>query len=471
MKFSAAVLSAALALASFAAAAADYPAPKQGEWIAKDFKFHTGETMPELRLHYTTVGEPTGQPVLVLHGSGGSAASMLTPGFAGELFGAGQPLDATKYYIIIPDGIGHGKSSKPSDGMKTAFPKYNYEDMVDAQYRLVKEGLGIKHLRLVIGNSMGGMHSWIWGVKYPQAMDALAPMAAQPTAMASRNWMLRRMMLETIRNDPDYASGNYISQPRMMKYAINAFALATTGGTLALQAQAPTAAQADKIVDDRLATPITADANDFIWQWEASHDYDPSAGLEKIEAATLLINAADDERNPPETGITEAAMKRVKNGKLYLIPASPQTRGHSTTGAASFYAQALRELLQNAPQRIDVSRNDANVRRSLSPRCARPARRGGRLAWRASGFSRGKARVRLAVLSGQGLGHGEADAGAAGDGGRGRAGNLPPRVRADGARAALPMCGSPRPMPTTLKSALTMAWQNLAPKPRAKKKS
>ena len=320
-------------------------------WIAKDFKFHTGETLQELRLHYTTVGEPTGQPVLVLHGSGGSAASMLTPGFAGELFGAGQPLDATKYYIIIPDGIGHGKSSKPSDGMKTAFPKYNYEDMVDAQYRLVKEGLGIKHLRLVIGNSMGGMHSWIWGVKYPQAMDALAPMAAQPTAMASRNWMLRRMMLETIRNDPDYNRGNYIGQPRMMKYAINAFALATTGGTLALQAQAPTAAQADKIVDDRLATPITADANDFIWQWEASHDYDPSAGLEKIEAATLLINAADDERNPPETGITEAAMKRVKNGKLYLIPASPQTRGHSTTGAASFYAQALRELLQNTPQR------------------------------------------------------------------------------------------------------------------------
>jgi homoserine O-acetyltransferase len=351
MKFSAAVLSAALALASFAAAAADYPAPKQGTWIAKDFKFHSGETMQELRLHYTTVGEPTGQPVLVLHGSGGSAASMLTSGFAGELFGAGQPLDATKYYIIIPDGIGHGKSSKPSDGMKTAFPKYNYEDMVDAQYRLVKEGLGIKHLRLVIGNSMGGMHSWIWGVKYPQAMDALAPMAAQPTAMASRNWMLRRMMLETIRNDPDYARGNYIGQPRMMKYAINAFALATTGGTLALQAQAPTAAQADKIVDDRLATAITADANDFIWQWEASHDYDPSAGLEKIEAATLLINAADDERNPPETGIMEAAMKRVKNGKLHLIPASPQTRGHSTTGNASFYAQALRELLRNTPQR------------------------------------------------------------------------------------------------------------------------
>jgi homoserine O-acetyltransferase/O-succinyltransferase len=235
--------------------------------------------------------------------------------------------------------------------MKTAFPKYNCEDMVDAQYRLVTEGLGIKHLRLVIGNSMGGMHSWIWGVKYPQAMDALAPMAAQPTAMAARNWMLRRMMLETIRNDPDYNGGNYTAQPRMMKYAVQTFALATAGGTLAWQAQAPTAAKADTIVDERLAASITADANDFIYQWEASHDYDPSPGLEKIEAATLLINAADDERNPPETGITEVAMKRVKNGKLYLIPASPQTRGHSTTGTASFYAQPLRELLQSAPQR------------------------------------------------------------------------------------------------------------------------
>jgi homoserine O-acetyltransferase/O-succinyltransferase len=351
MRFLRAALSAAFALTWSAALAADYPAPKQGDWIAKDFKFHSGETMPELRLHYTTVGEPTGQPVLVLHGSGGSAASMLTPAFAGELFGAGQPLDASKYYIIIPDGIGHGKSSKPSDGMKTAFPKYNYEDMVDAQYRLVKEGLGIKHLRLVIGNSMGGMHSWIWGVKYPQAMDALVPMASQPTEMASRNWMLRRMMLETIRNDPDYNGGNYTAQPRTMKYAINAYGIATGGGTLAYQMLAPTAAKADKMVDDRLATPITADANDFIYQWEASHDYNPSAGLERIEATLLAINAADDERNPPETGLTNAALKRVKNGRLYLIPASVETRGHLTTGSAAFYKQQLQELLQTAPQR------------------------------------------------------------------------------------------------------------------------
>ncbi|HEV3500221.1 MAG TPA: alpha/beta fold hydrolase [Bradyrhizobium sp.] len=351
MRLSRAALSAALALTSFAALATDYPAPKQGDWIAKDFKFHTGETMPELRLHYTTVGEPSGQPVLVLHGSGGSAATMLTPGFAGELFGPGQPLDAAKYYVIIPDGIGHGKSSKPSDGMKTAFPKYDYQDMVDAQYRLVTEGLGLKHLRLVIGNSMGGMHTWIWGVRYPQAMDALVPMASQPTEMAARNWMLRRMMLETIRNDPDYKGGNYTAQPRMMKYAINAYGIATGGGTLGYQALAPTAAKADKMVDDRLALSITSDANDFLYQWEASHDYNPSAGLERIEATLLAINAADDERNPPETGLTDAALKRVKNGRLFLIPASTETRGHLTTGNAAFYKQQLQELLQTAPQR------------------------------------------------------------------------------------------------------------------------
>jgi homoserine O-acetyltransferase len=351
MKHLRAALSAAFALIAFATLAADYPAPKQGEWITRDFKFHTGEVLPELRLHYTTVGDASGQPVLVLHGSGGSAASMLTPGFAGELFGAGQPLDATKYFIIIPDGIGHGQSSRPSEGMKTAFPKYDYQDMVDAQYRLITEGLGIKHLRLVIGNSMGGMHTWIWGVKYPDVMDALVPMASQPTEMASRNWMLRRMMIETIRNDPDYKGGDYTAQPRMMKYAITAFGIATGGGTLAYQMQAPTAAQADKMVDERLATPVTADANDFIYQWEASRDYNPAPGLEKIEATLLAINAADDERNPPETGLMDRALARIRHAKLYLIPASSETRGHLTTGSAHFYKQQLQELLQTAPQR------------------------------------------------------------------------------------------------------------------------
>jgi homoserine O-acetyltransferase/O-succinyltransferase len=346
-----ATLSALFALISFVTMAADYPEPKQGEWTLKDFKFHTGEVLPELRLHYTTLGDPSGQPVLMLHGTGGSAASMLTPAFAGELFGPGQPLDTTRYFIVIPDAIGHGQSSKPSDGMKTAFPKYDYDDMVDAQYRLVKEGLGVRHLRLVIGNSMGGMQTWIWGVKYPDMMDALVPMASQPTEMASRNWMLRRMMIETIRNDPDYAGGNYTTQPRMMKYAITAFGFATGGGTLAYQMQAPTAAKADKMVEERLAAPLTVDANDFIYQWESSHDYNPAPLLEKIEATVLAINSADDERNPPETGLMDRALQRIRHAKLYLIPASSDTRGHLTTGSASFYKQQLQELLQSAPQR------------------------------------------------------------------------------------------------------------------------
>jgi homoserine O-acetyltransferase len=351
MKASCAALSAVLLSISMSAMAADYPAPKQGDWTARDFKFHTGETMPELRLRYTTVGEPTGQPVLVLHGSGGDAARMLTADFAGQLFGPGQSLDAAKYYIIIPDSLGHGKSSKPSDGMKTAFPRYNYADIVDAHYRLLSEGLGIRHLRLVIGNSMGGMLTWVWGVRYPQFMDVLVPMASQPTEMAARNWMLRRMMLETIRNDPDYNDGNYTSQPRMMKYAVNAFGIATSGGTLAYQMLAPTADQADKMFDDRMAISVTADANDFLYQYEGSRDYNPSGLLERIEALVLAINAADDERNPPETGVTEAALRRIRNARLYLVPASTETRGHLTTGNAKFYKQQLQELLQTAPQK------------------------------------------------------------------------------------------------------------------------
>lgn len=340
-----------LAAISSAAMAADFAPPRQGDFIARDFKFHGGEVMAELKLHYTTVGEPTGRPVLVLHGTGGSAASMLTPAFAGELFGAGQPLDASKYFIIIPDSIGHGKSSKPSDGMKTAFPNYDYDDMVEAQFRLVREGLGIKHLRLVIGNSMGGMHAWLWAEKYPDMMDIVVPMASQPTAMAARNWLLRRMMIETIRNDPDYNNGNYTKPPRMMKYAVAAYGFASSGGTLAYQNQAPTAAKADRMIDERLAAPTTTDANDFIYQWQSSHDYDASTGLSKIEATLLAINSADDERNPPETGVTAEALKQIKNGRLSVIPASVETRGHGTTGSAKFYKQQLEELLRSAPSR------------------------------------------------------------------------------------------------------------------------
>ena len=342
----AAAFSLVAAVAASRATAADYPAPRQGDFIARDFKFHGGQMMAELKLHYTTIGQSTGQPVLALHGSGGSAASMLTSAFAGELFGAGQPLDAAKYYIIIPDGIGHGKSSKPSDGMKTAFPDYHYDDMVEAQHRLVTEGLGIKHLRLVIGNSMGGMQTWLWAEKYPDMMDVAAPMASQPTAMAARNWILRRMMIETIRNDPDYNNGNYVNQPRMMKYEIAAYGFATSGGTLAYQDRAPTAEKADRMVDERLAAPVATDANDFIYQWQASHDYDAAGGLPRIQATLLAINAADDERNPPETGVTLEALKQVKNGRLYLIPASAETRGHGTTANAKFYKRQIEELLR-----------------------------------------------------------------------------------------------------------------------------
>lgn len=344
-----ALLAVVFALAAAPVSAADYPAPQHGEWIAKDFKFHTGETMPELRLHYTTVGAPSGEPVLVLHGTAGSANSMLTAGYAGELFGAGQPLDATKYYIIIPDGLGHGKSAKPSDGLRTKFPQYDYADMVDAQYRLLTEGLGIKHLRLVTGNSMGGMHTWLWGEKYPGFMDALVPMAAQPTAMASRNWMMRRLIVDTIRNDPDWNGGNYTTQPKSVKAAAVFFSIATSGGTLAYQKMAPTREAADKYLDGRLAAPFTADANDYLYQWESSGDYDAAPGLSKITARLLAINAADDERNPPETGVMETALKQVKHGKLYLIPASTDTRGHGTTGNAKFFARQLGEFLQEAP--------------------------------------------------------------------------------------------------------------------------
>jgi len=337
------------ALASAPVAAADYPKLVEGDWTAKQFRLHTGEVMPEVRLHYTTVGDPKGQPVLMLHGSSQHGGAMLNPAFAGELFGPGQPLDAAKYYIILPDGLGHGKSAKPSDGLRAKFPKYDYADMVDAHYRLLTEGLGIKHVRLVMGNSMGGMHVWLWGEKYPDFMDALVPMACQPTPMSARNWMMRRMIIDSVRNDPDWNGGNYTTQPKAVKAAAVFFGIATSGGTLAYAKLAPTRAAADKMLDERLAAPFTADANDFMYQWDASGDYDPTLGLSRIAARVLLINSADDERNPPETGLTEAAMKQVKNGRLYLIPASAETRGHGTTGNAKFYAKQLAAFLQDVP--------------------------------------------------------------------------------------------------------------------------
>jgi homoserine O-acetyltransferase len=321
--------------------------------VARDFRFHTGEVMPELRLHYTTVGQPSGRPVLLLHGTASSGTGLLTVGFAGELFGPGQPLDAAKYFIILPDAIGAGKSSKPSDGLRTKFPKYNYDDMVGAQYRLVTEGLSIHHLRVVLGLSMGGMHTWIWGVTYPDLMDALVPMASQPTEMSSRNWMMRRMLIGAVRDDPDWNNGNYATQPRSLKVANVFYGIATSGGTLAYQKMAPTRELADKLLDERLAAPFNADANDFLYQWDASRDYNPAPGLERIQAALLAINSADDERNPPETGIMERELERVKNGRLYLIPATADTRGHGTVGMPKFWKQQVQEFLQAVPQRTN----------------------------------------------------------------------------------------------------------------------
>jgi homoserine O-acetyltransferase len=331
------------------AQAADPPQPRQGDFVIKDFRFHTGEVLPELRLHYMTLGAPTGEPVLVLHGSSGSGQTMMAKGFAGELFGPGQPLDAAKYFIIIPDAIGSGKSSRPSDGLHARFPNCSYEDMVVGQYRLVTEKLGIHHLKLVIGQSMGGMHSWMWGEMYPEFMSVLMPLGSQPTAMSGRNWMLRRMLIEMIRSDPAYNNGDYTAQPPSFRLAANFFSMATSGGTRALYRAAPTRAEADQVVEKRLAARFTADANDYIYSYNAARDYDPSPGLEKIKARVLAINGADDERNPVELGILEREIKRIPNGRYYLIPASAETRGHGTSGDAKWWKHLLPDLLNEGP--------------------------------------------------------------------------------------------------------------------------
>lgn len=350
-KIYATVCCAGLSLFTLASFAAGYPQQKEGQWVVKDFRFHSGEVLPEMRLNYTTLGAPTGEPVLILHGTTGSGTGMLTTAFAGELFGPGQVLDASRYYIILPDSIGTGKSAKPSDGLRFAFPKYNYDDTVEAQYRLLTEHLGVKHLRVIIGNSMGGMQTWIWGEKYPSFMDALVPMASQPNEMSSRNWMMRRLVIDSIKNDPQWNNGNYTTQPRSLQFSSAFFALATSGGSQALYKAAPTREKADQLLNQRLNGPFTSDANDHLYQWDSSRDYNPSAGLERIQAALLAVNSADDERNPPETGIMEREMKRVKNGRYFLIPASEQTAGHGTTAQAKFWKPQLEELLQSTPRK------------------------------------------------------------------------------------------------------------------------
>jgi homoserine O-acetyltransferase/O-succinyltransferase len=340
-----------VALATLPGLAAEYPAPTEGTWVVRDFRFHTGEMLPELRLHYETVGAPTGAPVLILHGTNQSSANMLTHAFAGELFGPGQPLDASRYYIILPDAIGTGKSSKPSDGLRASFPKYNYDDMVEAQYRLVSEHLGVRHMRLVLGNSMGGMHTWIWAQKYPAFMDVAVPMASVPTEMAGRNWMMRRLIIDAIHSDPEWMNGNYTTQPRSLQFASVFYGIATSGGNQALYKAAPTREKADELLNQRLSAPFRGDANNYLYQWEASLDYNASPGLERIQAALLAINSADDESNPPELGLLDREITRVKNGRVLLIPGSDETAGHGTTARARFWKKELGELLQSAPRR------------------------------------------------------------------------------------------------------------------------
>lgn len=329
---------------SAASALAQAPGPVEGSFVVKDFKLSNGQSLPELKLGYVTLGEPTGEPVLVLHGTGGTGKGMLNPGFGGELFGPGQPLDAAKHFIILPDAIGTGRSSKPSDGLRMAFPRYGYEDMVRGQH-LVVQHLGVKKLKLVIGNSMGGMQTWMWGYMYPDMMANLVPMAATPNEVAGRNWMTRRMLIDMIKLDADWNGGAYTKQPRSLAMAQAYFQMGTSGGDQGLHQVAPTNAKADEWVEKQLATPTTADANDIIYQFDASRDYNPAPHLEKITARLLAVNSADDERNPPHLGLMQPAMSRMKSGALYLIPASPDTRGHGTTGMAKWWKAELKKFM------------------------------------------------------------------------------------------------------------------------------
>lgn len=314
-------------------------------WTIRDFRFRSGETLPEMKVHYLTLGSPANPAVLVLHGTGGNAEGMTGPAFGGQLFGPGQPLDASRHFIVIADTIGAGRSSKPSDGLRMKFPAYDYNDMVEAQHRLLTEHLGIRHLKLVLGNSMGGMLTWVWGETHPDFMDALVPLASQPTQMAGRNWIGRRMVIDMIKGDPAWNGGNYDRQPPAFTMAMTYFGLMTAGGSQAQYASLNSWAATDKAVAAALARPAGGDANDIIYQLNAARAYDPGPKLEGIKARVLAINSADDERNPPELGVMEPAIKRLKNARFYLIPASLETRGHGTTGAAKWWAHLLPDFL------------------------------------------------------------------------------------------------------------------------------
>jgi len=338
--------------ASFASAA-DYPAPTESEFTIRDFKFASGETLPELRLHYRTLGKQekdaqgkTTNAVLIMHGTTGSGAQFIRPEFAGELFGKDQLLDATKFFIVLPDGIGHGKSSKPSDVMRAKFPRYGYLDMVEAQYRLLTEGLGVDHARLVMGTSMGGMHTWLWGELHPDFMDALMPLASLPTQISGRNRAWRRMVIDAIRNDPAWSEGDYKTQPPSLRTAAEMLWFMSSNPVLR-QRDARTLAKTDEILDKFVEQIVkTDDANDVLYALEASHDYDPAPNLEKIQAPLLAINFADDLINPPELGILEREIKRVPHGRAIVIPLSDKTRGHGSHTVALLWKDELAKLLK-----------------------------------------------------------------------------------------------------------------------------
>lgn len=329
------------------------PTPVEADFVIRNFKFTSGETLPELRLHYRTFGTPRKDPqgvvrnaVLVMHGTGGTSGQFVGRGFAGELFGPGQPLDVTKHFIILPDDIGHGRSIKPSHGLRAKFPRYGYVDMVEAQYRLVTEGLGVNHLRLVMGTSMGGMHTWMWGERYPDFMDALMPLASLPTQVSGRNRVWRRLVIDAIRQDPEWKNGDYTTQPQSLRTAAQMLWLVGSNPILRRKAT-PTLAETDRAIDSYTANYLkTGDANDILYALEASRDYDPGPNLEKIKAPLLAINSADDIVNPPELQILEREIKRVPKGRAVMIPLSDKTAGHGTHTLAAVWKSYLEELLR-----------------------------------------------------------------------------------------------------------------------------
>ena len=332
------------------------PAATEGDFVAKNFKFRSGESLPELRLHYTTLGKAVRNAdgrvtnaVLILHGTGGTGQQFFAPIFSGELFGPGQLLDATRYYIILPDGIGHGKSSKPSDGLHARFPQYDYDDMVAAHHQLLSEGLGVNHLRLILGTSMGCMHSFVWGETFPDFMDALMPLACQPVQLAGRNRVWRKMLMDAIRNDPEWKGGDYSTEPQEgLRTALDLLLIAGSA-PLYMQKNLPTRDVADKYLDDYFKQRFSAlDANDLVYQVNASRNYDPSPNLEKIIAPVMYINSADDFINPPELGMGEREIKRVKNARFVLIPISDETRGHGSHTKAVLWKRYLAELLEKS---------------------------------------------------------------------------------------------------------------------------